>query len=183
MTFATPDLSAPIHEAIFWRGLFIHRYAGVEHAITELLVRAGGREEYAAFGKLPFPWPKRLKLLTKVLDALGPIQPYAELIRAKLTPLTGLEVHRHMLVHGMMAVDVGGDDPRHLYFRGYSWLSGDLGETTIEMSVDDLIAMTQSIGPLTQDLTRSIAVMFNEIGLEPIMVDPRQNMPISNRAI
>jgi hypothetical protein len=183
MDSAVPDLTQPIHEAIFWRGLFLHRYSGVEYTITELLVRALGHEQYHALGPLPFPWPKRLKLLTKVLNSPGPIQAHAAFIREKLIPLTSVEKHRHMLAHAMMAVDVRGDDPRALYFRGHDWKDREFGQTDLELSIDELIAMTESMGPLTQDLTRYIATMFRDLGLEAVDVEPRVEFSATPRSI
>lgn len=178
-----PDLDHPLHEAIFWRGLFVHRYAGVEHAVTELLLRAGGRSEYIGFGNLPYPWPKRLKRLTKVIDAPGPLKRYAADIRKYLTPLTGVEQHRHLLVHGMMSLDVLKNDPRMLYFKSHDWMEGAAGEVTLWLTVDELIEMTQGMGPLVQSLTRLVARIFREVEMMPIEVADRVELQIDYRQL
>lgn len=178
-----PDLAEPMHEAIFWRGLFVHRYAGVEHTVTELLLRAGARPEYIGFGPLPYPWPKKLARLTKLIDSPGPLRRYAAPIREYLTPLTGVEQHRHLLVHGMMSLNVLKNDPRMLYFKSHDWVDGEVGEVTLWLTIDELIEMTQGMGPLVQAFTRLVAQIFTEADLMPIQVADRKEMAIDYRKL
>jgi len=178
-----PDLATPAHEAIFWRGLFIHRYAGVEHAVTELLLRATAYDDYKPLGELPFSWPKRLKLLTRILDSEGPVKAYADRIRENLIPITSVERHRHMLVHGFMSINVRRDAPRSLYIKSHDWIAGQLGEVSMELTIEELIEMTQNLGPYVKSLLGCISHIFRELGLEPISVDPRTELELKVRMI
>ncbi len=173
----------PIQEAVFWRGVFIHRYSGVENTVTELLLRLGGRDDYKAFGELPYPWPKKLKRLSDMLDAPGPLSAYAKRIRGMLTPLTTVERHRHILVHGMMSCDPNKENPRMLLLKTHDRIGGDLGEVTMWLTIDDLIAMTQEMGPWVQAFILLVARIFRELDLRPISVGERQPLTTAPRAI
>jgi len=88
-----------------------------------------------------------------------------------------------MMAHGMMSINVRGDDPRSVYLKGHDWISGHLGEVTLEITIDDLIAMTQSMKPFAQSLIQCISQIFNDLRLEPINVDPRTLLEIKPRSI
>jgi len=177
----TPTFALPIHEAIFWRGVFIHRYSGVEHGLTELLLRAGGRAEYRDLGALPYPWPKKLKKLRQIVETTGPLQIYKTDLLKMLVPFTSIEQHRHMLVHGMMSCGLGERGPRALYLKTHDRIDGELGEFTWDITIDELIAMTQDIGPIVQDFTRLVARIFRELELLPIETGERQALKTAAR--
>lgn len=170
----------PIHEAIFWRGVFIHRYSGVEHTVTELLLRLGGHDAYRALGTLPYPWPKKLRRLTAMLEAPGPLREYAARVRGTLTPLTSIERHRHLLVHGMMSCNVDGKNPRMLFLKSHDWIDGELGEVTMWITIEELIQMTQEMGPWAKSFIAVTGRIFRELKLLPISVaEPQRINPVS----
>ena len=55
------DRTRTVNDAIYWRGLFIHRYAGVEYALAYLLVRASQIDHYKALGRLEKPMAALLR--------------------------------------------------------------------------------------------------------------------------
>jgi hypothetical protein len=63
-------------EAIYWRGLFITRYAAVEFAIAELVSRAFLHQAYRDLGHPPFGPAKKLKRLNQMIGLAGPIASY-----------------------------------------------------------------------------------------------------------
>jgi hypothetical protein len=63
-------------EAIYWRGLFITRYATVEFAIAELVSRAVLHQAYRDLGHPPFGPAKKLKRLSQMIGLAGPIASY-----------------------------------------------------------------------------------------------------------
>lgn len=176
-----PVFSLPTHEAIFWRGVFIHRYSGVEHCVTEMLLRLGAHPQYKSFGKLPYPWPKKLSRLGAMLNAPGPLASYASEIREHLVPLTSVERHRHTLVHGMMSWNPKKDNPRMLFLKTHDWMGKEAGEVTMWITIDDLIGMTQDIGPIAQGFTQLTARIFKELDLAPIEVGDRIDLPSTPR--
>lgn len=177
-----PTFSVPIHEAIFWRGVFIHRYSGVEHSVTELLLRAGARDEYKSLGNVPYPWPKKLQRLKDMIDIPGPLKPYASPIQKMMSAFVTIERHRHVLAHSIMSHDVRKNDNRALYFKSHDWVGGTLGEVILEISIDELIIMTQDLGPISRDFPKLVAKIFREVDLQPIEVSNHQPLESEPRA-
>lgn len=171
-----PTFAHPMHEALFWRGVFVHRYAGVEHTVTELLLRAGGRDEYRHFGDVPYPWRKKLARLGAILDLPGPLQPHATAVRDSLIPLTGAEQHRHLLVHGMMSLDVLKDNPRMLFLKTHQRVGKYLGEATLWITIEELIDLTQGMAPYVQTFVQLVAGLFRHLDLQPIETADRQEL-------
>ncbi|RYF00397.1 MAG: hypothetical protein EOO77_34090 [Oxalobacteraceae bacterium] len=172
-----------MHEAIFWRGVFIHRYAGMEHTLSELLLRLGAHEAYKGFGELPYPWAKKLSRLSAILDAPGPVRDYADWMRRALTPLTSAERQRHLLVHGMMSLGLRREEPRTLFFKTHDWIKGDLGEITMWITIDDLRGMTDEVGEHVRDFVRGVAELFEKLDLAPIAVSDLEALDTAARKI
>ncbi len=89
-------------EAIYWRGLFINRYSGVEYAIAELVSRAFMHEAYANLGHPPFGPAKKLKRLRHLLAIEGPLAHYRDEIEQRLNEFSQYEEHRHFMAHAIM---------------------------------------------------------------------------------
>lgn len=180
-TVSPPKFETPLLEAIFWRGVFLHRYAGVEHSLTELLARAHNRAEYVGAGDVPFRWKGRLTHLAKLLDQPGPLKSYEKPLRAMLEEFSLAERYRHMFVHGIMSCGILGDNQRSLHFRSHHWEAGKLHQLTLDTTVDLLRGSTMELGPLATQFTTLVAHIFEEEGLsarptsepKPIEIKPR----------
>lgn len=131
-------------------------------------LRAGGQDEYRHLGDLPYPWPKKLRRLGTILDLPGPLQPHATAIRNALIPLTGAERHRHLLVHGMMSLDVRKDNPRMLFLKTHDRIAKNLGEITLWITIEELVELTQGMAPYVQTFTQLVAALFRHLDLQPI---------------
>lgn len=143
------------------------RYAAAEFAVTELLVRAAGREEYASFKPLPFAWPRRLKLLSRLLQADGPIRQYASSLRAALGDLSEAEQYRHIFAHGFMDHN-GVVDSRDVRFRAFHHKNGELGGITWTLSVDQMNRLADEMRPVVERVLASVDQIIREVGLLPI---------------
>jgi hypothetical protein len=55
------------NKAIYWRGLFITRYAAVEFAIAELVSRAFSHQAYKHLGHPPFGPVKKFRRLNQLI--------------------------------------------------------------------------------------------------------------------
>lgn len=170
-------------EAVFWRGVFIHRYAGAEYALAELLLRLGARDEYRDLGQLPFSWPQKLKRFSVMLEAPGPLAAYATRARRLLIPITTGERYRHVLVHGIMRLNPNGDQPRLLSLKSHAFIDGEVGEITVDMTIDDLINTTQELGAWVLAWTRFVDRVFLELGLAPVAVADRVELSVTGRHI
>lgn len=137
------DLS---NEAILWRGIFIHRYAGLEFALTHLLVMASFSKKYAALGPLPYRQSSKLRRLTDLLAMDGPLSPYAGRLREHVRFFVGIEDDRHFIAHGLMVVGVVEDTPI-CHFRMYQHIEGSAAAGVWDLPLDDLKALTTSIQP------------------------------------
>jgi hypothetical protein len=91
-----------VKEAIYWRGLFITRYAAVEFAIAELVSRAFLHQTYAHLGHPPFGPAKKLKRLDYLLGITGPVAGYRADLQPRLDEFKQYSDHRNFMVHAIM---------------------------------------------------------------------------------
>jgi hypothetical protein len=96
-------------QAIFWRGLFINRYSGIEYAIAELVSRAFLHQAYTSLGHPPFGPAKKLKRLRSIMEIEGPIAEYRGDIQSFLDEFAEYEEHRHFMAHAMMVPRTSND--------------------------------------------------------------------------
>lgn len=103
------DLSdEPLAQAIFYRGLFLHYYAGLESVVNDFLTRLCAHPAYQAQGfAVTFHMKSRLNTLSRILDSDGPIKPFREEVRHYVNHLLSVEPERHMMAHGIMS-SLGG---------------------------------------------------------------------------
>jgi hypothetical protein len=89
-------------EAIYWRGLFIMRYAAVEFAIAELVSCASLHPYYSHLGHPPFGPAKKFKRLSQMIGLEGPITSYRTDLQSRLDDFKQYEEHRNFMVHAIM---------------------------------------------------------------------------------
>ncbi len=150
-----------VKEAIYWRGLFISRYAAVEFAIAELVSRAFLHQAYSHLGHPPFGPAKKLKRLNQIIGLAGPIASYRADLQPRLDEFEQYAEHRNFMVHAIMV-------PRNstnIAFTMYDHREGlySVGELHFEMKHLETIATLFS--SISIEFTSLIATMCREIPL------------------
>lgn len=161
------DLHATLtSDAIYLRGLFIQRYAMIEFALSHLLVLASYHPAYHAFGQLPYRNESKLKRLTQVLEAKGPLQPYAAELREHVDYLTSIEQYRNIIAHaGMMAYP--GDDEPVCHFRCFQHIDGIAQLGTWDMKLSQLRALANDIQPHSTAFSGLVGKIGSEVIFSP----------------
>jgi hypothetical protein len=151
-------------EAIFWRGLFVNRYAAFEFAIAELVSRGFAHKAYSHLGEPPFGPAKKLKRLRQMIDLAGPFAAYRADLLLKLDELAQYADHRHFMVHAMMVARSGNTITFHMYdHRGGTY---GFGELLFEM--EHLETLAKAIGPVSNEFAQLVSRMCREIPLPSV---------------
>ena len=148
-------------EAIYWRGLFMNRYAAVEYAIAELVSRASLHQAYVHLGPPPFGSAKKLKRLNQIIRLAGPIASYEADLKPKLDEFAQNEDHRHFMAHALMVPH----SRTSIKFLMYDHREGvySLGELLFELK--HLETLAKEFAPLSIDFTELAAKICREIPL------------------
>jgi hypothetical protein len=148
-------------EAIYWRGLFINRYAAVEFAIAELVSRAFLHQAYSHLGHPPFGPAKKFKRLNQIIKLIGPIAGYQADLQPRLDGFEQYADHRNFMVHAIM-VPVSR---KNIAFKMYDHREGvySVGELQFEMKHLETIATL--LGSISIEFTSLVANMCREIPL------------------
>jgi len=150
-----------VKKAIYWRGLFITRYAAVELAIAELVSRASLHEAYTHLGQPPFGSSKKFTRLNQVIALPGPIADYQADLLAKLNDFAGYGEHRNFMVHAIMVPR----DSKNIAFRMYDHREGDYSVGELQFEMKNLEDLATSIGGISADFTALVARICREIPL------------------
>lgn len=146
--------------AIYWRGLFIQRYAGIEFAVTHLLAMASKNSTYARFGPLPYRMPSKIKRLNNLLEIDGPLKPYEVELRRHVNYFAGLEEMRTHIVHGIMVAHDEGAGPI-CKFRMYQHNEGEPVAALWDLPLSRLREVAEAIQPYSTDFTG----LVNRVGI------------------
>ena len=119
-------------EAIYWRGLFINRYAAVEFAIAELVSRGFLHPAYCHLGHPKFGPAKKLKWLNQLIELSGPIATYRSDLQPRLDEFAPYAEHRNFMVHAIMVPA----SSKTIAFKMYDHREGgySAGELQFEMT-------------------------------------------------
>lgn len=179
-----PEFTNATEEAIFLRGTFLHWYAGAEHAVTFLLVRCGGHPAYAQFATpLPYPWPRRLSLLRRILRNNGPVQAYADALRPAVEDLTIFERYRHIMAHMLMVVRDTSEGFGRVVFDGHDWIDGSLGRVWWDVSLGDLRGAARDIEEISKRIGQCIHRIVTEVPLHPIKEEAMRPLQVAGRKL
>lgn len=146
-------------EAIFWRGMFINRYSGVEHAVAVLVTGALKHPAYASLGQPPFGPAKKMKRLRAIVAVTGPVAPYQ--VKTFLDEFEKFEEYRHFMAHAMMVPRSKSD----ITFKMYDHREGEYGEGTLKVSLDDMKHTANRIQPISSDFSALVAKICREVPL------------------
>lgn len=173
MTVVKDAEMVTIAEAIRLRGLFIHRYSGIEFGLSELIMRARGHPIYNPLGDLPKPWERKLKRLERLITLDGPIKAYEDQVRTTLQDFHTFEPNRHFLVHGLMAIPRDATDRTTLGFSMYDHRpvleAGDRTSAVhagrLQMTLNKLDQFVASLQPISTNFTGLVARICREAPL------------------
>ena len=162
-----------ITEAIRLRGLFVHRYSGIEFGVSELIMRAREHPIYNPLGDLPKPWDRKLKRIERLITLDGPIRAYDVEVRNSLLHFDTFEPNRHFLVHGLMTIPRGAKDRTTLGFSMYDHRPViTTGHRTsmvhagrLEMTLEKLDQFVASLQPISTNFTALVARICREVPL------------------
>jgi hypothetical protein len=150
-----------VKEAIYWRGLFISRYAAVEFAIAELVSRASLHQAYVHLGHPPFGPAKKLKRLNHMIELAGPIAGYEINLKPKLDEFAQHEDHRHFMVHALMVPK----SRTNIKLMMYDHREGVYSVGELQFELEHLETLANEFAPLSIAFTELTAKMCREIPL------------------
>lgn len=176
-----PTFSRPIHEAIFWRGVFVHHYGAIEQCVTELLIVGLSDPNYSHLGKVPGNWPEKLKRLSKIVDHPGPLARYSDPLRYQLSTISIIEPHRHLLVHGVMTLPPEDNPQAVINFMMHDAWKQCRNELAVSM--DDLKYLAQELGGHSKVIAQMIAEMLEVGGFSRIALGKPSIVKLSRRDI
>ena len=151
-------------EAIYWRGLFINRYAAVEFAIAELVSRGFLHQAYGHLGHPPFGPAKKLKRLNRMIGLSGPIASYRSDLQPRLDEFAQYAEHRNFMVHAIMVPA----SSKNIAFKMYDHREGvySVGELQFEMT--HLETITTLLSSISIEYTSLVAKICREIPLPEV---------------
>jgi hypothetical protein len=148
-------------EAIYWRGLFINRYAAVEFAIAELVSCGSLHPAYSHLGHPPFGPVKKFKRLKQMIGLEGPIASYRADLQSRLDDFKQYEEHRNFMVHAIM-VPRNSED---IGFKMYDHREGVYSVGELQFEMNHLKSIATLLNPLSVEFTKLVAKMCREIPL------------------
>jgi hypothetical protein len=160
-------------EAIRLRGLFVHRYSGIEFAVSELIMRAREHATYNYLGDLPKPWDKKRKRLQKLIAIDGPISAYKTEVTATFGDFDTFEPNRHFLVHGIMTIPRAALDRTTVGFSMYDHrsmlVSGERKSVVhfgcLELTLEKLDEFVASLQPISTNFSALVARICRDVPL------------------
>lgn len=149
-----------VNKAIYWRGLFISRYAAVEFAIAELVSRASLHESYNYLGPPPFGPAKKLKRLNQITQS-GPIVSYQIRLQPKLDDFALYAEHRNFMVHAIMVPRTDKD----IAFKMYDHREGVYSVGELQFEMKHLEKLATLFSKISIDFTNLAAEICRDIPL------------------
>jgi hypothetical protein len=153
-----------VQEAIYWRGLFICRYAAIEFAIAELVSRAFMHQAYAHLGHPRFGPAKKLKRLNEILKLTGPMAAYRSDLQLRLDEFAQYADHRNFMVHGIMVPTSDKD----IAFRMYDHREGVYSVGDLQFEMKHLESIATLIGEISTELPSLVAKICRELSLPEV---------------
>jgi hypothetical protein len=149
------------NKAIYWRGLFVSRYAAVEFAIAELVSRAFSHQAYNYLGHPPFGPAKKFRRLSQLIELPGPIANYRSDLKLRMDDFAIYEDHRHFMVHAIMVPRSSAD----IAFKMYDHREGIYSVGELQFEIEHLAKLATSISDISINFTSLVAKVCAEIPL------------------
>jgi hypothetical protein len=138
-----------VRQAIYWRGLFVMRYAAVEFAIAELVSRAFLHQAYSHLGQPPFGPAKKLKRLNDMLKIAGPLVAYRPELQQRADVFAQYADHRNFMVHAIMVPESAQD----VAFMMYDHREGVYSVGELLFEIKHLESIATLIGSISVEFT------------------------------
>ncbi len=151
-------------EAIYWRGLFINRYAAVEFAIAELVSRAFLHPAYAHLGHPPFGPAKKFKRLYQMIGLEGPMANYRTDLQSRLDEFEQYSDHRNFMVHAIMVPRSHVD----ISFTMYDHREGVYSVGALQFEMKHLEQAATLLSPISVEFTNLVAKICREVPLPEV---------------
>ena len=151
-------------EAIYLRGLFIHRYAAVEFAIAELVSRGFLHHAYSHLGNPPLGPAKKLKRLKTMIEINGPIAAYRSELQQRLDEFAQYAEYRNFMVHAIM-VPAGRSN---ITFKLYDHREGVYSAGVLQLEFTDLRTITDLLSLLSVEFTSLVSKICRDIPLPAV---------------
>jgi hypothetical protein len=152
-------------QAIYWRGLFMQRYSGIEFALSRLIMVARDHAVYNHLGDMPFKFSSKLKRLDEICALSGPVATYKTEFAILTCQLLQQEENRHFMAHAIMNVRLDEHGDYVVKFSMYDHRVGIVhaGQWSVEFDkMDDLSASIESISSQFMPLaTEACQAMVN----------------------
>jgi hypothetical protein len=152
------------NEAIYWRGLFINRYAAVEFAIAELVSRAFLHQAYCHLLPPPFGPAKKLKKLNQMIGLTGPIATYRSDLTPWLDEFAQYAEYRNFMVHAIMVPA----SSNNIAFKMYDHREGDYGVGELQFEMKHLETIATRLSSISIEFTSLAAKICREIPLPAV---------------
>jgi hypothetical protein len=154
-----------VKDAIYWRGVFVTRYAAVEFAIAELVSRSFLHEAYNHLGQPPFGPAKKLKMLNQMIELPGPLNPYRSSLRPRLGEFAQyMDGYRGFMVHAIMVPRSTKD----IAFQMHDHREGVYSVGELRLELEHLEKLAMLIGDISIEFTSLVAKICAEIPLQEI---------------
>lgn len=160
-----------MQRAIYLRGLFIQRYAGIESALAHLLAVASYVAPYKAFGRLPYVHDRRLKRLEALLGVDGFLSPYAAELRTHIDTFKKTEKQRHMIAHAVMATKQS-DNGRILSFRMYQVKGKNVYLGALDITIEELQETADFLNPAAGGFMRVVSAATEQVKTGLVVIEP-----------
>jgi hypothetical protein len=162
-------------KAIIQRGLFVHRYSGIEFSMCELIMRAQTHPLYHDLGPMPFKFTNKIDWVRKMLDRDGPVKPYADDVRLMLRDFLPFEEIRHFMMHGLMGIAHDTLDGDVLRFTMYDHVDGKVSKGRLEIHPDVLTGVVADMGQISGAFPTLVDLICQEADLGEFPMDePKQ---------
>ena len=173
-----------INEAIRLRGLFVHRYSGVEWAVAALIVSMQQHSAYQAFTGLPWAWSGKggkVRRLHRLLDAGGPLDSHAAEIRTYLAKFAELDERRNFLVHAIMTPERNPANGPSFRFAMYRSSPGGTDYGSMTATIEDMENLADAVQPISTGFSALVGQILKSVDLPPILAvyDPDAPLPFN----
>jgi len=146
------------NKAIYWRGLFITRYAAFEFAIAELVSRAFLHQAYKHLGHPPFGPVKKFRRLNQFIGLPGPIANYRSDLQVRLDDFALYGDHRGFMAHAIMVPRSSKD----IAFKMYDHCEGVYSVGELQFEMEHLEKLATSIRDISINFTSMVGKICDD---------------------
>ena len=155
-----------IERAIYLRGLFLQRYAGVEFALAHLIAVAKLHAAYQAFPVMSASHSKRVSQLNRLVKAPGPLMLYAKDLFPAYERMKAYYEDRMMMAHAIMGSGRGHALDCGVSFRMYQKRAEEIFMGSLDLTISEFEQLVEQLVPFSTDLTALVAKVCRTMGTD-----------------